>query len=178
MRRAVLDACVLVPSMLTDLLLRCAEHDLYAPYWTDEILGEVARNLPDSVSEAAVLHRISMMKAAFPEAMVTGYEPAVALMTNHQKDRHVLAAAVACEADVVVTANLRDFRVQALAPYGIAAVHPDEFLCRLNEAAPELVVSIILQQAKATGQGGRPKLSVSDVLTSLRGSRIADHAIH
>lgn len=44
-------------------------------------------------------------------------------------DRHVLAAAIVGRCDVIVTANLKDFSGAALAPFGIDAQHPDEFLC-------------------------------------------------
>ncbi|GEM_PF-5994529 len=48
---AVLDACVLVPSVVADTLLRCAEQGLYRPLWSAEILDEVRRHLPDSVND-------------------------------------------------------------------------------------------------------------------------------
>ena len=43
-------------------------------------------------------------------------------------DRHVLAAAIAGRADVIVTKNLKDFPPAALQPHGIEAQHPDTFL--------------------------------------------------
>jgi hypothetical protein len=68
------------------------------------------------------------MSRSFPDALVTGYESLVDGMTNHPKDRHVLAAAVRANAEVIVTFNLRDFPEPALKPYDIAAIHPDDFL--------------------------------------------------
>ncbi|MEU8001106.1 PIN domain-containing protein [Catellatospora sp. NPDC049111] len=133
---AVLDACVLVPSVLADTLLRCAEDEHYRPLWSAEILDEVRRNLPQSVSAAAADRRIQAMRAFFPEAEVDGYQDLVDQMTNHPKDRHVLAAAVAARADFVVTANLRDFPVHALDPHAIEAQHPDDFLCDLLDVSP------------------------------------------
>jgi hypothetical protein len=41
--------------------------------------------------------------------MVMGYEPLVAAMQNDMKDRHVVAAAVKAGAQVIITANLKDF---------------------------------------------------------------------
>jgi hypothetical protein len=49
----VLDANVLIPNALCDLLLRLAEEDIYLPRWSAEILNEVRRNLP-GVSPAAI----------------------------------------------------------------------------------------------------------------------------
>ncbi|KWV30280.1 PIN domain-containing protein [Micromonospora rifamycinica] len=121
---AVLDACVLVPSVLADTLLRCAEQELYRPLWTRAILDEVRRNLPPSVLGAKAERRVEVMREHFPTAMVSGYEPLIAEMTDDPKDRHVLAAAVAADAEVIVTANLRDFPDHALAPYAIEALLP------------------------------------------------------
>ncbi|MFF3854970.1 PIN domain-containing protein [Micromonospora sp. NPDC002575] len=168
---AVLDACVLVPSVLADTLLRCAEQELYRPLWTRAILDEVRRNLPPSVLGVKAERRVEVMREHFPNALVSGYERLVAEMTNDPKDRHVLAAAVAADADVIVTANLRDFPDHALAPYAIEALHPDDFLCMLLEDDPERITDVVVQQAEATGKGGRPKLSVDDVLSGLAGCR-------
>lgn len=161
---AVLDACVLVPGVLADTLLRCAEKELYRPVWSATILDEVRRNLPRSVDSAAAERRIAAMRRHFPEAMVSGHEHLIDQMDNHPKDRHVLAAAVAADAEIVVTANLRDFPSHALRRYAIEALHPDDFLCSLFDVAPDRVVELIAQQAEATGKGGRPKLTVDDVL--------------
>ncbi|MFI6129060.1 PIN domain-containing protein [Micromonospora sp. NPDC051141] len=168
---AVLDACVLVPSVLADTLLRCAEQGLYRPLWTQEILDEVRRNLPPSVLGAKAERRVEVMREHFPTAMVSGYEHLIAEMVNDRKDRHVLAAAVAADAELIVTANLRDFPDHALAPYAIEVLHPDDFLCMLLDDDPERITDIVVQQAEATGRGGRPKLSADDVLSGLAGCR-------
>jgi predicted nucleic acid-binding protein len=89
---------------LTDLLLRLAEADTYHPLWTEEILGEVERNLPRlNVSKEHAAKRVGVMRATFPGAEVAGYESIVNDMTNHPKDRHVLAAAVHARAPVLST---------------------------------------------------------------------------
>jgi hypothetical protein len=74
------------------------------------------------------------MAKHFPEAIVTGYEPLVPVMENDEKDRHVAAAAVKIGAQVVVTANLRDFKKL---PVGIEAQSPDTFLCNLFDMDPD-----------------------------------------
>jgi hypothetical protein len=43
-------------------------------------------------------------------------------------DRHVLAAAIHCGADLILTFNLDDFPEHSLASCGIGACHPDLFL--------------------------------------------------
>lgn len=173
---AVLDACVLIPNVLADTLLRCAEHELFGARWSVRILDEVRRNLPASVDAAAADRRIAAMRKYFPEAEVAGYEHLIDGMLNHQKDRHVLAVAVASEAEFIVTANLKDFPSSALSPYAIEALHPDDFLCDLFDQYPRELTEIIAQQADATGRGGRPKLSIDDILDGLAGCRVVRFA--
>ena len=90
---AFLDTCVLYPAALTDLLLRIAEHEVYRPHWSPDVVAELQRNLAEVITEEAARRRIDAMCRAFPEASVTGYESLVDGMTCDPKDRHVLAAA-------------------------------------------------------------------------------------
>ena len=46
-------------------------------------------------------------------------------------DRHVVAAAIVANVDVIVTFNLRDFPRDKLKKYGIEAQHPDDFIGQL-----------------------------------------------
>ncbi|ONF62785.1 PIN domain-containing protein [Amycolatopsis keratiniphila] len=127
---AFLDACVLIPIRLTDLLLRLAEAGTYRALWSGEVLDEVERNLVGhfGLEPQQAKRRLTGMRSAFPDSEVTGYEPLIPTMTNHPKDRHVLAAAVHANAAVIVTANLKDFPPSALEPHQLEAVHPDDFL--------------------------------------------------
>lgn len=102
---AVLDANVLVPARVRDALLTLAEADLYHPVWSADILDETVRHLPDHMPDAARRHLVGVMSSAFPEACITwpdGYT-FTALEQVNEKDRHVLKAAAAAGADVVVT---------------------------------------------------------------------------
>jgi hypothetical protein len=72
----------------------------------------------------------------FDDALTHGYRPLIAEMRNHPKDRHVAACAVAGEASLIVTFNVKDF---ALLPDGITAVTPDDFLLRLMGETPDLL---------------------------------------
>jgi hypothetical protein len=61
--------------------------------------------------------------------LVTGYQSLVtAINLPDEDDRHVLAAAVHCSADAIITFNLKDFPPSAMKSYEIEAQHPDEFL--------------------------------------------------
>ena len=142
---AVLDACTLIPIRLATTLLWLAEADLFQPLWSDTILDEVQRNLPKvRVEPAAAARRVGMMRNAFgTEALVGGFDELIDRMRCDPKDRHVLAAAVAGGADVIVTFNLKDFPDDAVAPHGIHVVDPDSFLLQLLSQQPETVVATL-----------------------------------
>lgn len=126
----LLDACVLVPHNLMSILLTCAEHGLIEIRWSERILTEVQRTLVKDLdlSSAAAERRIQAMRDAFPEAAVEGYERFEGAMHCHRKDRHVLAAAVAAEADVLVTFDLRDFPENGLPAHDLVVQHPEQLL--------------------------------------------------
>lgn len=148
--KVVLDACVLIPMPLADTLLRLAGgRRLYHPKWTDQIMAEVNRNLAENfgLNDEQVAYRESEIRRHFPEAWVEGHEDLISAMTNHPKDRHVLAAAVRCNAEVIVTHNVKDFPRTALEPYSITAMGPSTFLRNLYELDPKFVADTLERQA-------------------------------
>ena len=152
---AVLDACVLIPMPLADTLLRLAAGPrLYLPKWTDRIMAEVSRNLVEKfdVSEEKAAYRESEIRKHFPEAWVDGYEDLIPAMTNQSKDRHVLAAAVRAQAEIIVTYNRKDFPATALAPYSIYVQGPSTFLKNLYNLDQEAVLRTLEEQAIAIGK--------------------------
>lgn len=148
---AVLDACVLVPHPLFDTLLRAADAGLYEPRWSTQILDEVERTLVTKmgVSREQAARRVAAMQAAFPHAQVDGHEDLIAVMRNHPKDRHVLAAAVRAGAGAIVTANLKDFPPAALEPYAVEALHPDDLLLDLLDLDQSVILRLLEEQAQA-----------------------------
>ncbi len=143
--RVVLDTCALFPQNLANLLLSIADAGLFTPVWSADIMAELERNL---VSKAGLTHasagyRLDQMQRAFPHAMVTGYESLLPVLTNHPKDRHVLAAAVRGGAAQIVTANLKDFSPTAVAEFEIEAIHPDEFLLNQLDLDEERMLAAI-----------------------------------
>ncbi|MGC4083932.1 MAG: hypothetical protein QM736_17935 [Vicinamibacterales bacterium] len=109
-------------------------------------LDEMERNLvlTGTVLADKAARLRATMERFFPEAMVTGYEPLIAAMQNDIKDRHVVAAAVKAGAQVIITANLKDFTPL---PDGIEAQLPDEFLCNLFDLDPKGFTEILGEQA-------------------------------
>ncbi len=165
---AVLDASVLYPLPLRDTLLRVAAAELYVPLWSERILREAVGNLiaDGRASEEQARRLAEAMCEAFDTATVAAaeIERLEPDMDNERKDRHVLATAVAAEAEIVVTLNLRDFPRSACEPLSIEAIHPDEFLLRLYQLDPAAVQDALVRQAAAFS---RPPLTVLDVIERL-----------
>ena len=148
--RAFLDSNVLYPVTLRNLLMELAVAKLYQPRWSADVHEEwiraVLRDRPDIPRERLETIRAAMDHEA-QDAIVTGYQPLIAgLALPDPDDRHVLAAAIVGQADVIVTRNLRDFPDDALARYNIEAQHPDEFVRHLLDLSPVLVVDAVREQ--------------------------------
>jgi predicted nucleic acid-binding protein len=141
--KVVLDACVLANYGVANLLLLLAEKPrLYLPVWSDEILAETRRTQVGKLGwEERLADRFQcQLRSQFPESMVTGHEHRVVDCGNDPKDRHVMACAIHSRAELVLTFNLRDFKEEALAPWRIKAVHPQDYLLTLFELEPLLVM--------------------------------------
>ena len=68
-------------------------------------------------------------------------------MTNAEKDRHVVAAAVHGEAAVILTLNLRHFRPEHLAIWRVRALHPQSVLIEIFHQEQAVVLTKLEQQA-------------------------------
>ncbi|RYG86828.1 PIN domain-containing protein [bacterium] len=151
----VLDACVLVPPSLCDLLLRLAETPaLYRPVWTQEILDEVTRNQPGATNlpQALIDTWQGAVKGAFPEAMVDQYDHCLSLCQNDEKDRHVLAVAIATGTHTILTFNRKHFPDSAICDHGITATHPAEYLATLYDHNAGSVVKRLEERAARAGR--------------------------
>jgi PIN domain len=150
---AVFDACVLYPAPIRDLLMRLALTELFRARWTDRIHDEWIRSvLADcpEIAPAQLDRTRALMNEAVPDCLVTGYEGLIdRVELPDANDRHVLAAAIRCQAGVIVTYDLRDFPDAVLAPYGIEAQHPDEFVTHLFDLDPGSVCAAVRDQRAA-----------------------------
>ena len=96
---------------------------------------------------------------------MTGYEELIDdLWLPDPNDRHVLAAAISCGAQSIITENVKDFPGSILDGFGIRRQSADEFLCELI-ASSSAIVQQSIEDAAATFQ--KPPRSVEDVLTAL-----------
>lgn len=140
---ALLDANVLYPFHLRNLLVQFGVDSIFQPRWTGRIHNEWVRNLAATgrASRERLSRTLGIMERVLPSADVPGWErclPDVPALPD-PSDRHVVAAALAAPAPVIVTLNLRDFPAATLAPLGLVAEHPDPFLCKLLDEDPDAV---------------------------------------
>lgn len=166
---AILDACVLYPAPLRDLLLSLAQQELYRPKWSVLIQEEWRRNLlnnrPD-LSEAQLNRTSKLMDNAFPDAEVRKFQQFIqSIELPDPDDRHVLAAGISCHADVIVTFNLKDFPDASLQEYAIEAVHPDQFVADLVNFDEENSATAFHHQVERLKD---PPKSPDDVLNALK----------
>lgn len=164
----VYDANVLYPSLLRDVLIRLAGIGIFQARWTTTILDEVFDNLQNNrpdLDPKRLARTRTLMCEAVDDCLVTGHEELIsALHLPDPDDRHVLAAAIRCGAQVIVTDNKRDYPEGELKKYGIEAQSADEFLCDLIDLYSPLVHQVITY---ATAAFRNPPRTVDDVLDSL-----------
>ncbi|MEQ9298058.1 MAG: PIN domain-containing protein [Cyclobacteriaceae bacterium] len=126
----VLDTNVIYPIDVRDLLFWFAHFDLYTPKWSKHIFDEWAAVMKrKGLLEPEIAKRISRANQAFPDALVENYETLIkSLDLPDEKDRHVLAAAIKTNANIIVTNNRKDFPDLYLSKFGLAAKSADDFL--------------------------------------------------
>jgi predicted nucleic acid-binding protein len=158
------------------VLLEVASAGVYRPLWSTEILSELDRTLrllqdkrgmASEATEAYLARLFLQMAAAFPDALVPDWEPLVRTIDlPDPNDRHVVAAARAGRADVIVTENLADFPVRAL-PAPLIRQSLDEFLLDSLDLYQDEVIDAVRAVARRTGRSG-PAMSARDIATYLR----------
>ena len=138
----VLDTNVIFPIELRDLLFWFAHDELYTPKWSKHIFDEweeVMRR--KDVNEEEIAKRTQRANLAFPDALVENYEGLIdGLDLPDEKDRHVLAAAIKTNANIIVTNNLKDFPEEYLAKFGLSVKGADDFLTDIIDLNPEIAI--------------------------------------
>jgi predicted nucleic acid-binding protein len=164
---ALLDANVLYPARLRDLLIRLDIAGLYQARWSEQILDECFENLLEDradLPEARLARTRRLMNAALPGAIVEGYE---ALIEEQDlpdpDDDHVLAAAITACATHLVTSNLDDFPANKVPP-GMLVVSPDSFVTGLADHDTETVLQVVEMQA---AQLTNPPMTTTELLDGL-----------
>jgi predicted nucleic acid-binding protein len=171
----VLDTNVIVPIEIRDVLFWFAHDELYTPKWSKHIFDEwedVMRR--KKVNENDIKKRIAWANQAFPDAMVRNYEVLIeALILPDEKDRHVLAAAINTNANIIVTNNLKDFPEDYLSTFGLSAKSADDFLTETIDLNPKIAVNSF---RKLVMNRRNPDLDEYEVLNGLRRNGLKDAA--
>ena len=164
----VLDACVLYPAPVRDILLSLAHQGLCHARWTDQIneewIGNLLRNRPD-LNAAKLKRTTDRISETILDWRISGYAPFIeTIKLPDSNDRHVVAAALIGHADAIVTFNLRDFPKEALEPLGLEAQHPDDFVVnQLHLSLPEALKAIKAMRARLLN----PVQTVAQLLATL-----------
>lgn len=166
-----LDANVIYSITLTDVLLTLAEHDLFLPLWSPNVLQEAqeaaSRTLPDAAQQA-FRKRLIMMDQAFPESSIHVEESEWSQFDlPDPDDRHVLAAAAQGQADALATRNIKDFPQKLLDSFSIQVITPDDLPCVLLRRNPEATASAIHELIDSRH---RPPINIPDFAKRLERS--------
>lgn len=172
-----LDACVLYPAPVRDLLIRLVQRDLFQARWSDRVHDEwienLLRNRPE-LQRTSLERTRRLMNQEVLGCLVAGYEHRIdALQLPDADDRHVLAAAIESGAEAILTFNLQDFPAEALASYSMEALHPDIFVSQLLEHSAEKVIETI---KSLRGALRNPPKSAEEYLDALTRCGFSDTA--
>jgi predicted nucleic acid-binding protein len=166
---AVLDANVLYPAPVRDLLLHLASEELYQPKWSDTIQQEWTRSLLEKrldLKKSSLANTRKWMKSVFPKAQDRRYKlPKTSINLPDKDDVHIVETAIGSGANYIITFNLKDFPTKELAKYGIEAIHSDDFVCKLLYTAPDEVLTAFNAQVTSLR---KPSKTADEVLSALK----------
>lgn len=174
--RAVLDACVLVPPILREILLAVAARGLYEPCWSDRILEEWARAAArfGAEAQAEARARIATLPLTFPRASLPAAPGVEArLHLPDPNDAHVLAVAIDGSADAILTLNAQDFPRHILAEDKIARRDPDGFLWELWSFTPAPVEAALEEVRQEASRREGAEVPLKRLLKKSRLNRLA-----
>jgi predicted nucleic acid-binding protein len=172
---AVLDTNVIYPIEIRDLLFWFAYYDLYTPKWSEHVFDEWKDvMIRKGVDPEEAAKRVNKANQAFPDALVTKYNGLIdGLKLPDPKDCHVLAAAIKCNANVIVTNNLKDFPQDYLQSFGIDVKSADDFLTDIidlnHKTAVKAYRELVLNRKN-------PPLDEYEILDRLRKANLPDTA--
>jgi len=157
--RVVLDACVIFPTIMREMLIGAASKGLFEPLWSERIIEEwvrATRRLGEGADLTAKIEAATMSDQ-FKKARVD-HTQTEGLWLPDENDIHVLAAAITGRADILVTNNLGDFPTRILADHNILRRDPDGFLIDLFQEHPgDITQTAQEMHAKAEKISGRPQ---------------------
>ncbi len=172
---AVLDTNVVYPVIIRDILFWFAHYELYTPKWSEHIFDEWNRVMKEKgVSEEEINKRTSKANQAFPDALVQNYKGLIEqLKLPDADDRHVLAAAIKTNANLIVTNNIKDFPEDYLHSFGLSVKTADDFLTDLIDLNPDQALVAFREMVL---NKKNPKQDEFVVLNLLRNAGLKDTA--
>lgn len=164
--KCVLDTNVIYPIEIRDLLFWFAFYDMYTPKWSVHIFEEWKDVMKrKGISEVEAEKRAERANLAFPDALVNNYTGLIeGLKLPDPKDRHVLAAAIKTNANVIVTNNIKDFPKEYLASFGLIAKTADDFLTDIIDLNPEQAIKAFKQLVLNRRNPDLDEFEVLDIL--------------
>ena len=170
MLTAVLDACVLYPAPVRDILLSLAAEDLFKPRWSEIIQDEWQRNLLKNridLKKEQLNQTVKAMNLAFPDANVEDFENIISNVNLPDKDdRHVVACAIKCNADLIITFNLKDFPKNELSKYDVEIARPDKLISNLIDINPGLACRAFNKMVNRLRKPNKTKFGVLATLNN------------
>ncbi|MXQ06976.1 PIN domain-containing protein [Alphaproteobacteria bacterium GH1-50] len=168
--KVLIDANVLFPTVLRQIVMGLAERGYFTPLWSERILEEWRRAAVRVGDGPVAEAEIAALKARFPDAMVPVPDGAGAdLSLPDPDDTHVLAAAIAGGADELLTQNLKDFPTNVLSSHGIVRRDPDGFTREAWHADPDGVGAVVADVLRIAGAYG---IDVSNPRAVLKRARL------
>jgi len=174
--RVLCDACVLYPTVMREVLMGAASAGFFKPFWSERILEEWARAARKigPTGEMQARAEIALLRANWPDASVQLQEGTLArLWLPDPNDIHVLAAAITCSADVILTLNAKDFPRHTLSEEGLKRTDPDALMYQFYLEAPERIAGVAQSvQQEAERLAGAPQ-DIRKLLKKARLPRLA-----
>ncbi len=117
-------------------------------HWSDDVMAEAMHHLRKA-NPGWSGGQIARFRERLEETFEVGHVRDYAVDTSYAgpdpDDAHVHAAAAACQADYLLTCNVRHFRTGAdELPYEV--VSPDEFFVLVDDVAPRVVYAVVGEQ--------------------------------
>jgi predicted nucleic acid-binding protein len=150
--RVFADTNTLYPFYVCDLLLHCAEEDLFEILWSEDLFTELIKVIPQSGRKSVpmVERMCAAIREAFPDGEIPrkAYEHLISQMPGPDPDDHVhSAAAIGGYANILLTRDTRGFPPAALRRRGLRVTTADQFLCEQFMLFPDDLVRVLDNQA-------------------------------
>lgn len=172
-QKIVLDANVLYGSFLRDMLISLFFSGIYEAKWTEKITQEWVDHLLENrsdIPESKIKRTLMLMNKIKPAALIANYERYIQQVQIPDKDdRHVVAAAIACGAQKIITWNLSDFPNNILKTFGVVAESPDKFIQDLIIDNPPSIISTLKEMRE---RFKTPPMSVDEFFERLLKNRL------